>query len=267
MCKIISIINQKGGVGKTTTCINLAVSLVQMGKKVLAVDLDSQANLTMGMGYANPDEIPIKLADLLQSEINKRTGGGQQIYNFDTKEQFVLTAHGVDFIPSSLDLAGLELTLMNTIGRETVLKSFLEQFKADYDFILIDCLPSLGIFTVNALTASDEIIIPVQAQYFGAKGVEALMQSVSSVQTYLNPSLKVLGILITMLDGRSKFQREVGEIVNENYAEYTNIFNTAVPLSVEVSKQQSQGLPIVAVKHNRVSEAYNDFAMEVLGYE
>jgi len=267
MCKIISIINQKGGVGKTTTCINLAVSLVQQSKKVLVVDLDSQANLTMGMGYANPDEIPIKLADLLQNEINKRTGGGQQIYNFDNAEQFILNAHGVDFIPSSLDLAGIELLLMNTTARETVLKSLLERFKTDYDFILIDCLPSLGIFTVNALTASSEIIIPVQAQYFGAKGVEALLQSVTAVQNYLNPRLKVLGILITMIDGRSTFQKEVGKIVHESFADYTKIFDTAIPLSVEVSRQQSQGLPIVATKNNRVSEAYNNFAMEVLNCE
>jgi len=197
------------------------------------------------MGYANPDEIPIKLADLLHAEIVKRTSG-QKSEVLDNKANYVLSAHGVDFIPSSLDLAGLELTLMNTIGRETVLKSFLEQFRADYDFILIDCLPSLGIFTVNALTASDEIIIPVQAQFFGAKGVEALLQSVESVQTYLNPKLKVLGILITMLDGRSVFQKEVRKIVHESFGDYTKIFDTAIPLSVEVSKQQSQGLPIVA---------------------
>jgi len=266
MCKIISNINQKGGVGKTTTTINLAVSLVKLGKKVLAVDLDSQANLTMGMGYATPDDIPIKLADLMQLEIGKRSGGQRPDANID-RNQYILTAHGVDFIPSSLDLAGLELVLMNTIGRETVLKSFLEQFRNDYDYILIDCLPSLGIFTVNALTASDEIIIPVQAQYFGAKGVEALLQSVTSVQTYLNPNLKVLGILITMLDGRSTFQKEVGKIVYESFADYTNIFNTAVPLSVEVSKQQSQGLPIVVIKNNKVSEAYSEFAAEVLSYE
>ena len=144
-----------------------------MGKRVLVIDLDSQANLTMGMGYTNPDEIPIKLADLLHNEINNRTTG--QKTNSMNKADFILTAHGVDFIPSSLDLAGLELTLMNTIGRETVLKSLLEQFKADYDYILIDCLPSLGIFTVNALTASDELIIPVQAQFFGAKGYNVPM--------------------------------------------------------------------------------------------
>jgi chromosome partitioning protein len=264
MSKIISIINQKGGVGKTTTCINLAVSLVKMGKKVLAVDLDSQANLTMGMGYSQPDEIENKLADLLFAEIAKRRGQKPEPFN---KENVVLTSHDVDFIPSSLDLAGIEMELMNATSRETVLKTVLEQFRADYDYILIDCLPSLGIFTVNALTASSEIIIPVQAQYFGAKGVEALMQSVASVRTYLNPELKVLGILITMLDGRSVFQREVGKIVNDSYADYTRIFNTAVPLSVEVSKQQSQGLPIVAVKNNRVSAAYNDFATEVLSYE
>ena len=264
MSKTISIINQKGGVGKTTTCINLAVALVNLGKKVLVIDLDSQANLTMGMGYDNPDELPISLADLLQAEITKRTT--KQAADALSKEDYILTAHGVDFIPSSLGLAELELTLMNTIGRETVLKSFLEPFKNEYQYILIDCLPSLGIFTVNALTASDEIIIPVQAQFFGAKGVEALLQSVGAVQTYLNPKLKVLGILITMLDGRSKFQREVGEIVQDSFAEYTKIFNTAVPLSVEVNRGQSQGLPIVAVKNNRVSEAYNEFAKEVLNY-
>ena len=272
MCKTVAIINQKGGVGKTTTCINLAVSLVKMGKRVLAIDLDSQANMTMGLGgYANPDELPIKLADLLQAEITKRvakrTNGRASEDASTTANDFILSAHGVDFIPSSLDLAELELVLMNTIGRETVLKSFLEQFKKDYDFILIDCLPSLGIFTVNALTASDEIIIPVQAQYFGAKGVEAILQTVSSVQTYLNPSLNVMGILITMLDSRSTFQKEVGSIVSKSYNEYTKIFDTHIPLSVDVSKQQSQGIPIVAVKHNKVSEAYNKFAREVLGYE
>jgi len=263
MCKTISIINQKGGVGKTTTCINLAVSLVQKGKKVLAVDLDSQANLTMGMGYADPDEIEVKLADLLQVEIDKRTKG-KKAGEVDTYDNFILSAHGVDFIPSSLDLAELELVLMNAIGRERILKSLLEPFRADYDYILIDCLPSLGIFTVNALTASDEVIIPVQAQYFGAKGVDAIMQSVASAQEYLNHNLKVLGILITMLDGRSVFQQKVGEVVSTNYAEYTKIFNTTIPLSVEVSKQQSQGAPIVAFKNNRVSAAYNDFAQEVL---
>ena len=150
MSKIISIINQKGGVGKTTTCINLAVSLVKMDKKVLAVDLDSQANMTMGFGYANPDEIPVKLADLLQAEISKRMGGQAHAGMPDNKEDFILTAHGVDFIPSSLDLASLELVLMNTTARETVLKSFLARFQDEYDVILIDCLPSLGIFTVNA---------------------------------------------------------------------------------------------------------------------
>ena len=266
MCKIISIINQKGGVGKTTTCINLAVSLVKMGKKVLVVDLDSQANLTMGMGFANPDEITIKLADLLQFEISKRTTV-QKTDVYSEQDGFILSAHGVDFVPSSLDLVGLEITLMNTIGREKVLKSFLEQFRANYDFVLIDCLPSLGIFTVNALTASEEIIIPVQAHYFGAKGVEALLQSVVSVQTYLNPSLKVLGILITMLDGRSVFQKEVGQIVSTSFGDYTKIFNTTIPLSVEVSKQQSQGLPIVNIKNNKVSEAYSNFAKEVLNCE
>jgi chromosome partitioning protein len=170
-------------------------------------------------------------------------------------------------VPSSLDLAGLELVLMNTIGRETVLKSFLAQFTEDYDYILVDCLPSLGIFTVNALTASSEIIIPVQAQYFGAKGVEALLQSVNSVQTYLNGDLKVAGILITMLDGRSSFQQEVRQILGESFGDYTKIFSMAVPMSVAVSKLQSQGTPIVAIKNNRVSKAYSEFAKELINHE
>ena len=184
MCKTISIINQKGGVGKTTTCNNLAASLVNMGKKVLMVDLDSQANLTMGMGYDNPDELPIKLADLLQAEITKRTTGqNADVYN---KEDYILNAHGVDLIPSSLDLAGLELVLMNTIGRETVLKSFLEQFQADYDYILIDCLPSLGIFTVNALTASNEIMA-MYAKGMTTREIEEYVRDIYGVD--VSPSL------------------------------------------------------------------------------
>ena len=261
MSKIISVINQKGGVGKTTTCINLAVSLQKFGHKVLAVDLDSQANLTMGMGYSIPDEINITLADLLQAEIGKRTSGKASMPD---RSEYMLSAHDVDFIPSCLELAGVELMLVNTTARETVLKTFLEQFKADYDYILIDCLPSLGIFTVNALTASDEIIIPIQPQYFGAKGAEALLQSVSAVRTHLNPSLTVLGILITMLDNRSGFQKQVRALVQDIFSEDLNIFKTCIPLSVEVSKRQSQGVPIVALKNNSVSLAYRMLALELV---
>ena len=259
MSKILSIINQKGGVGKTTTCINLAVCLRELGLKVLAVDLDSQANLTMGMGYADPDELSITLADLLKAEIATRTSGKASLPD---RSEYLLSNHGVDFIPSSLELAGVEFMLMNTVSRETVLKTFLEPFRADYDYILIDCLPSLGIYTVNALTASDEVIIPADAQYFGAKGIRALLQSVSAVQRNLNPTLTVRGILVTMVHSRSAFQKDVMGLIDEAFSCNIKVF-APIPQSVEVSKQQSKGIPIVALKSNRVAMAYRNLAREV----
>ena len=261
MSHVITIANQKGGVGKTTTCINLAVALAELGYKVLAIDLDSQGNLTMGMGFAHPDELQYKLFNLMQAEINKRVLGSTTGVTF---KDCVLKNHGVDIIPSGIELANLDNILINTVGRETVLKSVLSEISDNYDFILIDSLPALGQTAINALTASDKIIVPVQAQYFSAKGLESLFQSVTTVQSYLNPQLEIMGILITMVDGRSAFQKEVRQIVSESYYNHANIFDVHIPLSVEVSDKQSKGIPIVKIKDNAVGKAYRKLAAEII---
>jgi len=290
-CNVISISNQKGGVGKTTTAINLGVALSEMGKRVLLVDFDPQANLTMGLGYPKPDELDKNIAKVLLAEIEGRAsiagdgiaGDGNDDYasNVDdaASRYIIKTSHGVDFIPSSIELAGIENTLMNTISRESVLDGFLSRHKQNYEYILVDCLPSLNILTINALTASDEIIIPVQAQYFSAKGLELLLKSITSVQRNLNRRVKIAGILITMMDKRSSFQKEVYRIVSGNDISLNEAnsnkrgsrksairtFDTIIPLSVKVSSNQSKGITMLNERNNSVTEGYIAFAHELVG--
>jgi len=255
MAKIIAISNQKGGVGKTTTTISLGVALAKQGKKVLLVDLDPQANLTMSLGYHNPDELPESIATILKSEI-----AGIQ-------SDCILTKNGVDFIPSSIELSELENILINVMSRENVLKHFLSRYKEAYDYILIDCLPSLNILTVNALNASDEVIIPVQAQYLSAKGLELLLSTIKKVSLNLNSKLKIAGIVITMLDGRANFQKEVVNVIENSYGKHIKVFESKIPMSVKVSEVQSQGTDIFEVKNNKVARGYESLAREVIENE
>lgn len=257
MCRIISIANQKGGVGKTTTTINLAVSLVNLDKKVLCVDLDPQANLTMGFGYPNPDEISTnKIEDLLIEPT---------LLAESAKEDYIINAYGVDFIPASIELAGMDNILINRMKRESALENVLKKHKHNYDFILIDCLPSLGILTINALTACDEIIIPVQSQFYAAKGLTGLINTISAVRDNLNPDLTIAGIIFTMVDKRSKHQKEVVDVVTTFSGEQIRVFQNSIPNSVKVSDNQSKGKPIIGEKDNTVAKAYVAVAKELLG--
>lgn len=190
-CKVIALTNQKGGVGKTTTAVNLGVSLVQQGKKVLLIDADAQANLTMALGYNRPDDIPITLSTVMQNIIDDKT--------LDASQGIIHHREGVDLLPSNIELSGFEVRLINAMSRERVLKTYVNEVKKNYDYVLIDCMPSLGMITINALAAADSVIIPTQPHYLSAKGLELLLRSVSMVKRQINPKLRIDGILMTII--------------------------------------------------------------------
>lgn len=193
---VIAVVNQKGGTGKTTTCENLGVGLALEGKRVLLVDTDPQASLTVSLGNPYPDNLSPTLSDMMGKIImEKSIAPGEGILHH---------AEGVDLMPANIELSGLEVSLVNAISRETVLRQYLDTVKQNYDFILLDCMPSLGMLTVNALAAADNVLIPVQAAYLPAKGLEQLLETINKVRRQINPKLKIEGILLTMVDGRTK---------------------------------------------------------------
>ena len=254
---VIAVTNQKGGVGKSTTCENLGIGLAMEGKKVLLVDTDPQGSLTISMGWQQPDELPTTLSTLMQKAMNDQP--------IQPGEGILHHAEGVDLIPANIELAGLEVALVNSMNREKMLKQVLESAKREYDYILLDCMPSLGMLTINALAAADTTLIPVQAQYLSAKGLEQLLQTVGKVRRQINPKLKIEGILLTMTDSRTNYGKQIDTLIRQAYGSKIKVFDQTIPRSVRAAETSAAGKSIF--QHDpkgKVAEAYQSLAREVL---
>ena len=255
-CKVIALTNQKGGVGKTTTAVNLGVCLSKQGKKVLLVDADAQANLTMSLGYPRPDDLPISLATIMQDIIDDKP--------FDVQKGILHHSEGVDLLPSNIELSGLEVRLINAISRERVLTTCINEVKKNYDSVLIDCMPSLGMLTINALAAADSVVIPTQPHYLSAKGLELLLRSVSKVRRQINPHLRIDGILMTMVMPRTNISKEVTALVRSAYGQNIKVFDAQIPHSIRAVEATAEGKSIFAYdKGGKVAAAYEQFGKEV----
>lgn len=259
MAETIAIVNQKGGVGKTTTALNMGYALSKKGKKVLLIDFDPQSSLTVCFGFDNTDQIETSIATLMGNAIEEK--------DLPDPDKFIINAsENLDFIGCNLELSAIEVSLVNAISREQILKSILTEIKTkrEYDYIIIDCSPSLGMLTINALSACDSVIIPVTPQFLSAKGLELLLKNIIRVKKFINPNIKVEGILLTMYSERTKLSKEVESLITEAYGSQIKIYNTKIPTSVKVGEANMNSKAVLEFdpKH-KVSEAYRNFANEV----
>lgn len=254
---VLAVSNQKGGTGKTTTCENLGIGLAQEGKKVLLVDTDPQASLTVALGYPRPDDLSFTLSDAMEKIMTEQPiAPGEGILHHP---------EGVDLMPANIMLSGLEVSLVNAMNREKILKQYLDTVRREYDFILLDCMPSLGMLTVNVLAAADQVLIPVQAQYLSAKGLEQLLQTINKVRRQINPKLKIEGILLTIVDSRTNYAKEISALIREAYGSNIKVFSTDIPRSVRAAEISAEGRSIF--EHDpkgKVAEAYRVLTKEVL---
>ncbi len=252
MAKVVAIANQKGGVGKTTTAVNLSACLAEKGKRVLLIDVDPQGNTTSGFGIEK-NAIKYSSYDILINAI-------------DPKEAVVHTMiNNLDIIPANIDLVGAEVELVAKIAREKILDQALSTIKDDYDYIFMDCPPSLGLITINALTAADKILVPIQCEYYALEGLSQLINTIKLVKASLNPTLEVEGVVLTMFDGRTNLSIQVVEEVKRYFK--NKVYKTVIPRNVRLGEAPSFGLPIIIYDPNCLgTQCYNDLADEMIEY-
>ena len=257
MAIVIAVANQKGGCSKTTVTANLGIGLAQAGKKVALIDADPQGSLTVSLGYQNPDNIHPTLATIMMGIINEE--------DFPADYGMLHHEEGVDLIPANMELSGLEVSLSNVMSREMILKEYVDSIRDSYDYILIDSMPSLGVMTINALVAADEVLIPVLAAYLPVVGLQMLIKTISVVKKRLNKKLNIKGILITMVDYRTNYAKDITAMIRESYGTSVGVLESFIPFSVKVAEASAEGVSIFRYAPKcKATQAFLNLTKEVL---
>ena len=258
MCRIISIVNMKGGVGKSTTAVNLGIGLAKQGKRVLLLDCDSQGSLTASLGFRKPSLLEPSIATVMASIIEED----------EIQDPILHHSEGVDLVPANETLKGVELALVNVMSRELILKEYVAGLRPRYDYILLDCAPSLGLITINALACADSVLIPVQAAKLALDGLQELIRTIRKIRRQINPDLTIEGVLITMVNPRTRYARETMEMLRNTYGDKIHIFRKYIPYTVRLEETPAEGVSIYRHDANgKAADAYLELTKEVLGNE